>query len=298
MYQHVIRVEGPERIPAVTLRDLLNVLIEGAQRAVRLRLEGRSTAGGPAPGWLKAVSTFYVASPTKGSTVLEIEAPSLQEAAPDQFGQGHLFVDPSKTCIAYLEESLEDALAGNLNSDLYDDALITTLSHFREVFDQGIEAINVLNGRKVGIQESGIERILQLKRQTPASQRVRVAGHLDVIRYSDRMFHLTLKNGKSGVAEGPGAGQLQSLWGKDVVVSGQAIFRPSRTVLRIEADRIEEAHGDVSPWSVEPKPLDSAIDFSQLRRVQGARSGLRAIIGKWPGDESDEEFEEALREIS
>ncbi len=37
---------------------------------------------------------------------------------------------------------------------------------------------------------------------------------------------------------------------------------------------------------------------AEFRKPQGPKSGLAAIIGKWPGDETDEEVDAALRELS
>ena len=135
---------------------------------------------------------------------------------------------------------------------------------------------------------------------TPPPRRVRVAGTLDAIRYSDRMFTLILAAGKTlrGVAEGVDPERLRALFGKEAVVSGRAVFRPSGTVLRIEAEEIEPVSGDVSIWSEEPRPLEAGLDVRERTEPQGQRSGVNAIFGRWPGDETDEEIASAFEEIS
>jgi len=35
-----------------------------------------------------------------------------------------------------------------------------------------------------------------------------------------------------------------------------------------------------------------------LRKPQGTRSGMAAIMGRWPGEETEEEIEAALEQIS
>ena len=47
-----------------------------------------------------------------------------------------------------------------------------------------------------------------------------------------------------------------------------------------------------------PTPLFHPIDVAELRRPQGRRSGVNAIIGKWPGDEGDAEFAAAVKALS
>jgi hypothetical protein len=90
--------------------------------------------------------------------------------------------------------------------------------------------------------------------------------------------------------------ELASLFGKQALVSGIAKFRPSRSVLRIEAELVQPVTGDVRVFSHVPKPL--SLDMRALRVPQGPTTGVAAIIGKWPGDESDEEILRALEELS
>jgi len=113
------------------------------------------------------------------------------------------------------------------------------------------------------------------------------------------MFTLVFKDGEvlRGLVEAKDATRLAKLSGQQVLVSGTALFRPSGSVLWVEADRIETAC-DVSLWSRMPRPVLGDLDRRTLRRPQGPRSGLNAILGRWPGDESEEEIAAALAEIS
>ena len=122
------------------LRDLLDVVVDGCQQAVRLNVEGRSTAKGKPPAWLERAATFEVVALHEGSTVLVVEAPSLAEAAPEHFGQPDLFrtVDPAQSCLDLLEESVRDAVAGRVESDAYDDGLVRTFEEFSRVLRHGV----------------------------------------------------------------------------------------------------------------------------------------------------------------
>jgi hypothetical protein len=133
----------------------------------------------------------------------------------------------------------------------------------------------------------------------PREQRVRVAGRLDTIRCSDRLFTLKLESGVTlrGIAEGVPPETLAGLFGKRVTVSAMATFRPSGRVLKLQADRIEPGGDDFSLWSVEPRPLWGAAEPS-VRQPQGPHSGINAIIGRWPGNESEAEISAALEVLS
>jgi hypothetical protein len=145
-----------------------------------------------------------------------------------------------------------------------------------------------------------ITAVDRLIHSTPAPQRARVSGTLDTIRHSDRMFTLLLAGGKAvkGIADGLAAKQLAELFGQSVVVSGTAVFRASGALLRIEAEAIEPAGSDAAIWARVPTPLFRIMDTVSLREPQGPRSGVNAVFGQWPGDESDEEIATALLELS
>ena len=46
------------------------------------------------------------------------------------------------------------------------------------------------------------------------------------------------------------------------------------------------------------RPLVGRLDLKALHVPQGPDSGINAIMGKWPGDESEEEILALLEELS
>lgn len=309
MLRYSLRLLGPDargaRISASLLRTVLDVLTEGTRGALRLRAEGRSSARGTIPAWLVRAADFDVLGFKPGSIIIEMEAPTLQEASPERFGQGDFLqeLDPADTSLGLFQHSLTEALDGRQDSDFFDEALLGRFEDFGQALSQRVTSIEFTNGvpgsRPVTIDSERVAKVRQLRKATPPEQRVRLAGWLDAIRHSDRMFTLKLENGATlrGVAEGVPTDVLAGLFGKKAVVSATAVFRPSGKVLRLEADKIEPAGEDFAFWSVEPHPLRGGIDLS-LRQVQGPKSGINAILGQWPGDETDEQVAKALRELS
>jgi hypothetical protein len=308
MDKHIVHLRGkggadvdPSQGPL--LRDLLDLLVDGCQQATRLRVEGRSTAPGTTPGWLERAATFEVAKIRSGAVVFKSR--SLAKAAPDRFKQLEMFseVDPSRSCLDLFEDSLEDALAGRADSDRYDQALMATLEGLGRVFRYGVEQMEMENGRTVRVDPGGIDAIRTLKKRTPPDRRVMVAGKLETIRHSDRAFSLVLESGEPlrgvVVSEQITPADLAALFGQQTLVSGSAKFRPSGAMLRLEADLVTPASpGDVEVFSSAPTPLLGELDPRELRKPQGPRSGLAAIFGQWPGDETDEQVDRALAELS
>ena len=307
---HAIRLHGlPDSgaLPGPLLRDLLDAVDRGARGAVRLRLEGRSgTRGGPIPGWVHAAARFDVAGFTHDLPGVMLRAPRLRDAIPDRLAQYHLFeeLDASDSALGVMEQSLSEALGGRADSDAFDEGLLHSFEQFRCVFRHGVERVEIgdtpRGAPRIAVTAEGIEVVRRLQRETPRPRRVRVAGVIDAIRHSDQAFTLVLDSGdpiRGVLAEG-GPDALVPYFGKITVVCGTAQFRPSGTLLRIDADELQAGtEQDLALWSVLPHPLRTGFAPQELRRLQGPRSGVAAIIGQWPGDESAEEILAALVEI-
>jgi hypothetical protein len=60
----------------------------------------------------------------------------------------------------------------------------------------------------------------------------------------------------------------------------------------------EEDHHGGETRSAHQRALVRKLDRRALHRPQGPDSGVNAIIGRWPGDESDEEIIALLEELS
>ena len=291
-------------VNASVLRDLLVLAIEGSQRALRMRLEGRSTSRGTPPPWLEPAADFEV-EVREGSTVLDLTIPTLAEAYPAEFGQRQLFteVDPDDTAFDYFAEALA-AAAQRSDSQLYDRSMLQFFGKLRTVFEHGIDSIQLSTGRQstpIYIVRESLSAFRDLEQSIPSPQYVQLAGKLDEIRHSDRAFSLKVGDGShiKGVADKTQLDELHKNWGAAVVVAGTCHFTPAGRVLRIDAETIRTAEErDTRLWSVIPEPLFSEREPLLLGSHQGPRSGLNAIVGRWPGNESDEDIAAALNELS
>lgn len=228
------------------------------------------------------------------------------EVAPALFAQQALFepIDSAESAFGVMEQTLRAAVDGRSDSDLFDQPLLSVFKRFDRVLAGGFSSVELTNARgggaRVMVDRGSIAAVESLIRSTPEPQRTRVAGTLDTIRHSDRMFTLIVDDGRAvkGIAEGFASEQLAGLFGQNVIVAGTAIFRPSGALLRIEADSIERGGPEAVVWARVPTPLFHGVDVPSLRQPQGLRSGVNAIIGRWPGEETEEEIAAALGELS
>lgn len=77
---------------------------------------------------------------------------------------------------------------------------------------------------------------------------------------------------------------LKALFGRSVVISGMAHYRPSRRLLMVVAEAINEAGTG-----------DQIFESAPVARDES--SGVSAFFGTWPGEETEEELLEALQGI-
>ena len=300
-------LEGPsihgDRQDGALLRDLLSVLVDGSRRAARFAIEGRSFSAGPTPAWVQSAGRLEMLSGVRLDH-LRFVAPTLREALPQFFEQEPMLpeeevVNPERTALDYFGDGLQDAIAGSLDSDRYDDGLVRVFEELGEVFAHGVDRIRWLNGHSFDVVPSGVESVGRLRKQTPKDQAARVAGTLNTIRHSDRKFELVQPSGGviRGVAEETDA--LRELFGKKVVATGTLKFKPSGSVLRVEAAHLALANeGELRVLGVPPRPWRTPVEIPAARVPQGARSGLNALVGTWPGNETDEEFAALVRAVS
>ena len=267
-------------------------------------MEGRSTAPGTQPGWLDTSATFDFVGLEEGSTQIVTEARPLAATLPST-----LLDDTVKalvndtTSLDLFEEGLRDAAEGRTESEKYDPALIDTFATLGRIVnpERGIEAMRFRGDGDIvlfEVRDSNIATIKNLKRQTPSPTTVMIAGVLDAIRHSDRMFALVLASGQTirGIAAEPiTPTEMADLFGRSAIVSGTASYRPSGSVLRIEASRIQAASDEaLEMFSQIPLPFLASETSGEYRQFQGPMGGINNLYGQWPGDETDEQIDRAL----
>jgi hypothetical protein len=143
---------------------------------------------------------------------------------------------------------------------------------------------------------------LETQPNIPAPRQVKVAGRLDGMTLSDCTFKLLTAEQQCPIkclAKSVDKKTLSTLLGKDILVSGTAHFSASGEVFTIEAEQIiiAKAH-DIKLWGQVPTPLHRPFKLSDFKVPHGPDSGMSAIYGKWPSDETDEEVLKALEELS
>jgi len=313
MTTQTIRLRGPQhfgrRVPSRAFGRVLNAIPEAVRQSVRMRFEGRSRAKGPRPPWLTAAADIrFLGHDGEDDTVLHFESPTLGEAAPRLYAQREIWPtrpDPADTGFDLLADVLMDIAVRNADSDLYDRPLLDSVAGFKAVlgdtFGELVVAVRRHPAESAAVLTPAVaDAARSLHRETPGTRQVRVVGKLDMLRASTRSFGVILDDGQEvrGVLTEGEIGAISSLMNQRVVVLGRAVFRPSGGLLRVDAGAVAATEDDGAFFSAIPKPVRMNFSLRDEVRDRQHKFGVAAIIGKWPGDESDEQIAEALKELN
>jgi hypothetical protein len=307
--KYKIKIKGLESpdgtISIRALKELTDLLLECSERSLRLAVQGESIKRGKPPGWLLDSLDFTVTGLETGSTALAMDAPPLSETALLQIQQPDLWYStpgPGDTALTLLSRAVKDTVHENLESNSYDAGVLEgllSLESFLRNFGERIileSPARPTENFALGCQE--IERIRQLKADTPESKAFVVSGEFDTIQHSNKRFQLRLSNGivipGTVDSEYLSAEDMRKFWGKKVTIKGIVHFRPGRKVRLIEAQIIKLAEEGEEVFERIPTPPKSIGLFESDVQRLNAGPALEGIWGKWPGDESIEELLAAL----
>ncbi len=297
-----------KRIPPHAVGLFLAELPLAVRSAVSMAMRSRSTQKGKRPAWLqRAADIRLVDIQGDGDSTLIFEAPRFGEAAGEFYAQRDLFWTPPSlddTGFDLLGDVLTDVEATNADSDRFDRPLLRRLLRFRRVFggpfsDAHIESRRYQCGKRAHLALPVLQSAERLLNETPAPRRVRVVGKLDMVRASTQTFALTLGRNEEvrGVLVEGNIEELARLLNRRVLTFGRAVFRPSGRLLRVDVDEFRAAEASDEFFAKMPKPMGGIRPKPSPREREKMAEALRSVIGQWPGDETDEQIEAALKEL-
>jgi hypothetical protein len=297
MTRYQIHLEGVDAhdLSAGVLRDLLDLVIDGASRATRLLVEGRSTAPGTAPLWLGDASEVRVQGVHAGSLTLQVASQPLSAAVPQALASElGIATDSQMTAMDLLLDAVDDARQGRRDSDRLDYGLLQTFAKCKGLFGRGATKLSFerAGGKTIGVTEAEVATFQKLANETPKPKVDRVVGVLDSLTMSTGSIALTLDDDSSlkghlGVDIDLEA--AKQLLGSEVVVEGLVTFRTSGRAQRIEIDHVRKATARDDVWKRAPK--------GEMRQANLPVGPLSPYFGLWPGDETDDQIFAALREL-
>lgn len=315
MIRHRITLYGGNgeclRIDGETFSRTILALIEGAQRATRFAVEGFSARRGKKPEWLQHACKIEFVGFSPGSVVADFEAPDLTECLDDKppFAVGALEVFRQSSNIrpvsgvelfstvlcAAIEDRVEEV---DMDTGLLD-ACLTFVEASSKEYPGGvkIERPNS-NVAPVHVYPDNVIQLREIRERIPPPQMVRVAGILDTMTASKNQLHVKLEDGAEVRAQVRDVSpeSLVQYFNQKVAITGKATFRPSGKPRLVDVETIEFASENDTVFEREPQSTQSRA-LKQSHLIAGIeRRGVASFFGTWPGDETEEELLNDLRE--
>jgi hypothetical protein len=240
------------------------------------------------------------------ATLLHFEVPSFGDVASQLFEQRRLWDDgpqPNETAFELFGAALRDISVQQRESNRYDPGLLKRITRYRRLFERGIDTVEMPDTFQThrGRLDSEIVRAAsELIAVTPEPRRVRVTGRVDVMAVTQSVLKIEVQPGELLTARWEGDGSidgLHDLLNQTVVIEGTGIFRPSGSLLRIDADAI--ARATAADEFFRRLPIASPErDFANLARLKPGEASVYARLrGAFAGDDSDEDYEASLATV-
>ena len=289
--------EAPGKIKAAAFIHTLNALIRTAERATRLLATGAGTGRGSRPKWLSAATDFTISGFRPGSTICDIEAPSLRETASQAFGQPDFWraeLSLDNTALDLAARAIGEAQSEDSSGDYFDSSVLEAIGSFgRVVRDKQVRYELTPNsgaheGFKLDIQSCA--KIKARLKALPEPRAFIVSGRLDEIRHGNGRFSLLIneQNRLFGRLDQGSLNveSLRPLWGKQATVEGIVHFKANGQSRLIEARSISRRLERDGVF--EEVPSVSGQELHDLfphrnRRIQSFDP--IELAGAWPGNE-------------
>jgi hypothetical protein len=190
-------------------------------------------------------------------TLLHLCLPTLGSAAPELYDQAELWPTmPAAdfTAVDVLSEVVAEVDRGDPDGIRYDRHLLRKLSSIRRVFSPHLRSVALPRGS----------------------------------RDSGRVHLLTEDTAVVAVD------QMREFFGKRVLVLGKAVYRPSGSLLRLDAHAIQDGVGQPSIFSAIPPPRSRRVLPPKKQTPGQGWDSLSAYFGGWPGDETDAQWNQMM----
>jgi hypothetical protein len=283
-----------------TIADSLKKIAEGA---LLLRLKGLSKAKKSFS--LTDALKVTLTGVQKGSTILCLESEKFEKTLPafqtDLFRLEYQKDLHQKTPISLFVESFREALENPHSSELLDKPLLKDLLTFKKSFLSDNEIFSITNEKSIDgltLIKSDFKNIQITETEIPSPEPVIVSGRIEELKYSNQRVKILTKEGlvDAFLSESFIPQDITSWWGKEATVTGTLHHKPGKRYT-IEIERIFDQ--EIGDDFFSKKPKHENLEDQITRQIAEGKdlNPLKFIVGTWPGDESDEEFEDLLKSL-
>lgn len=200
--------------------------------------------------------------------------------------------------LAY-QEAFDD---NDSDKNLLDKALVKNLKDLKSFFRSNNEELIISNRGslpELHLKKSDFGRIKELEDSIPDPQNVVINGIIDILEHSKSKITVKTEQGNllGNITNKFQQDVIKDFWGKEATIYGVGHFKPNGKLSYVEIERIFESTEEDKYFSKIPFSENTIQQIQRQTSKNPTKNWMNEIAGKWPGQESDEEFEKLLKEL-
>lgn len=286
------------------LADKISKIAKGA---LQIRIGGLSHKKGKAVKDLDKALQIRLTGIKEGSTVLNCETQSFANTLPgiqiDAFRPEVALELPKQTPMSLFMMAFSEAFDDtDEDKPFLDKPLIKDLIDLKSFFKNDNEELIISNNNvtpTITLKKKDFSKIKQLEESYPEPQNIVVNGKVDVLQHSKSKVTINTEQGTiNGILKDASLNaEIKQYWGTDATVYGIGHYKPNGRLNYIEIERIYQSTPEDKYFS--KIPFAETAEKQVLKQLIGKtnKNWADEIFGKWPGDETDEEFDKLLNDL-
>lgn len=294
--------EGSGRVELDRIEFLAKHIKTIAQKALLFELFGYSNVTLPR-NLHKVLEIFLTQTQgAKNETLLTLDA----EYFKDIPVQLNLFKEKEAlknlTPMALVIKSFRASMEEGTDKNLIDEPLLEEVLKFKHFFKSDSERIQFSNRNtmpSIEFSKKEIENVQSVKKSIPKPQRKVVSGIIDEMKFSRQQVILTTSDSKKIIVLVAKElfTQLKEFFGKEISITGRAFFKPGGNLSYLQMESFGESGKASQFLSKSPTQLSLSQQIAIQLREGKKRNPIDLIFGKWPGKETEAEFDEMVKSL-
>lgn len=141
--------------------------------------------------------------------------------------------------------------------------------------------------------------MVAIEATTPAPHRVVIYGTLDELNVSNSIMVLNTEDGLVTVFAHDNSLMLglAGYLGKEITLTGRAHYCPGGQLSFIDVESYHVPEKKDRFFSRKPRAMSAEQQLLFQAQHKAQKNAFAALLGHWPGDESDEEFIQILKQV-
>lgn len=306
-----IKLDNSEQEKGTIDFDRLALLAEKiskiAKGALQIRIGGLSHKKGKDVKYLDKALQIRLVGIKEGSTILNCETQSFArtlsgiqiDAFRPNVAEELIKQTPMSLFMLAFTEAFDDK---DEEKPFLDKPLIKDLIDLKSFFKDDKEELIISNNNvtpTITLKKKDFNRIKQLDESYPEPQNIVVNGKIDVLQHSKSKVTINTDQGAiNGILIDANLNsEIKQFWGTEATVYGIGHYKPNGRLNYIEIERIYQSTPEDKYFS--KIPFAETVEQQIQKQITGKpnKNWADEIFGKWPGDESDEEFDNLLKNL-